>query len=220
MSDLTVYGPILSQPVRSVIAFCRLSNIPFTHNRVNMLAGETSTDEYSKINPMQTVPAIVHNGYNLWESAAIIPYLADAFNVHNQWYPKDIKIRARINAYLHWHHQTTRSPLMGYLTAKLIAPRFGAPQLTEETEAPYKAAVDEWFETFRWQLAETHYAARTHGPTIADIFAYNELVTVSQMVDIDAHPEVREWFNGIGSISVVQEITGELIEAVAKTFSS
>jgi glutathione S-transferase len=221
MSDLTIYGMVLSQPVRSVILFCRLSNIQFSHQSIATYRKENLTEEFTRINPIQTIPAIVHNGYNLWESAAIVPYLADAFNVDNQWYPKDIKIRGRINAYLHWHHQTTRAPLTGYVRAKIIAPAFyGAPKLTEETEAPFKAAVEEWFQTFKWQLAETGYAARTQGLTIADIFAYNELVTVSRIVDISAHPEVKMWFDEIGAIPAVQEMAQEALQIFAKIIPS
>jgi glutathione S-transferase len=218
MSDLTVYGSMLSQPVRSVVAFCRLSGIPFTIYDIAFGSPYLESDEFKGINPMQTMPAISHNGYNLWESAAIVPYLADAYNVDNQWYPKDIKIRGRINAYLHWHHQGTRLPVEAYAKAKLIAPNFGAPKLTEETEAPYKAAVEEWFQTFKWQLAETHYAARTHTATIADVFVYSELVNLSQIVNISAHTEVSAWFDEIGEIPVVREITNEIFERYPRMF--
>jgi glutathione S-transferase len=236
MSDLTIYGFILSQPLRSVISFCRLSNIPFTYVHLNILARENMTEDYAKINPTQTVPAIVHNGYSLWESHAIVTYLADAFDADNQWYPKDIKIRGKINAYLHWHNEGTRGRLSGYLRPKIIGPTYyGWPKMNEETEARLRAAAEEWFEIFTWQLTETHYAARTQGPTIADIFAYNELVNISRIfeifaenqrvnvsrfVDIARFPEVKAWFDEIGAIPVVQQLTEEFLEAATKIFNS
>ena len=99
--SLEILGPEISPPVRTVIMFCRLAQIPFESRPINLHAGEQRTEEFSKINPFQTVPCIVHDGFNLWESAAIVVYLSDAFNTDTQWYPKDIKIRGRINAYLH-----------------------------------------------------------------------------------------------------------------------
>ena len=102
MSDsLHLYGHPLSQPSRSVEIFLRLSGINFEFHLVDLLNGEELTEEFTRVNPSQEIPAIVHGEFNLRESAAIIPYIADAFNIGNQWYPKDIKIRARINAYLH-----------------------------------------------------------------------------------------------------------------------
>ena len=103
--SLKIYGLMLSQPMRTVIAFCKLSNVPYEYQEVSIPKGEHLTEDFARINPHQRVPAIVHGDYNLWESPAIVAYIADAFNVDNQWYPKDIKVRGRINAYLHWHHQ-------------------------------------------------------------------------------------------------------------------
>ena len=218
MSGLEVYGSIISQPVGSVIAFCRLSEIPFVHRDVNLFSGEMMTEEYAKINPFQAMPAIVHDGYNLWESAAIVSYLADAFNVDNQWYPKDIKIRGRINAYLHWHHQGTRQPITSYLVAKLSGPKFlGWPALTEETEAPYKAKANEFLENLKFILSETRYVARTQTATIADIFAFSEVASGLHIpININEHQIIKEWFDEIAALPVIVEIHEAVIEVLKK----
>lgn len=219
MSDLTVYGNVFSQPTRSVLTFCRLSGIEHTHKDLNFLKREHLSEEFTLINPFQAMPAIVHGTFNLWESAAIVPYLADSYNVDNQWYPKDLKIRARINAYLHWHHQGTRDPIVSYLRAKLFAPKFGAPELTEETEAPYKAKLEEWYETFTWVLSETHYAARTATPTIADVFAYNEVFNAMPIMNLDAHPAIKAWFDELSAVPIIREIGQEAQEVYRKFLS-
>ncbi|WP_428408365.1 glutathione S-transferase family protein [Hyphococcus sp.] len=46
---------------------------------VNLKSGEHKQPEFLKINPMGKVPALVHDGVNVTESAAICAYLADAF---------------------------------------------------------------------------------------------------------------------------------------------
>lgn len=124
MSDLIIYGHVLSQIASSVMVFCRLSLISYIHKDLNIFLKEKISDKFLRINSFQEMPAIVHEDYNLLESAAIVAYLADTFNIDNQWYPKDNKIRGRINAYLHWHHQGTREPISGYLMAKVSGPRF------------------------------------------------------------------------------------------------
>ncbi|OMJ65889.1 hypothetical protein SteCoe_37466 [Stentor coeruleus] len=222
MSDLTIYGNILSQPVRSVVEFCKLSNIQYTHKDLHPMKGEHLTEEYSKINPFQEIPAIVHDGYNVWESAAIVPYLADSYNVDNQWYPKDIKIRARINAYLHWHHQGVRAVITNYIRQKIAGPKFfGAPELTPETEAPLRAKLNEWFETFTWMLSETHYAARTQTATVADLFAFNEIECIYLLqVDISAYPAIKTWYDEIAAIPAVHEATAAAQEIIKAMMSS
>ena len=101
-TTLELYGHLMSQPSRSLIIYCKLSNIPYNFHNIEFLtARDNMTDEYAKIHPFQEIPAILHGKYNLWESAAIVTYLADAYNLDNQWYPKDIKQRGLVNAYLH-----------------------------------------------------------------------------------------------------------------------
>lgn len=217
MSDLKVYGHIISQPVKSVLAFLKLSNIEYTFEVVDLLNGGNLKEEYTQINPYQAVPAIVHNGFNVWESAAIIAYIAESYNVDNQWYPKDLKIRARINAYFHWHHQNTREPIMNFLIGKMLAPKlYGKPELTEEQEVPLRAAVNEFLGNLKWTIASTRYVARSEHPTIADIFAFNELAPISGLVNLDEHPEVKSWFLEIAAIPAVKELSDQSAEVVAK----
>ncbi len=46
---------------------------------LDMQAGEHKQPEYLKINPMAKVPAIVDGEFQLWESGAILMYLADKY---------------------------------------------------------------------------------------------------------------------------------------------
>ena len=218
MSQLEIYGNVLSQPVRSVLAFCKLSGIEYNLHEVNFLQGETTTEEFTKLNPFQSIPVIVHNGYNLWESAAIVKYLADAYNVDNQWYPKDIKIRGRIDAYLHSHHGTTRTAITGYLRAKVAGPRFyGRPELTEETEAPFIAKLNQFYEEFTTALSQSHYAARTAQATIADVFAYNEFSSGRIIpLNLDPQPAIKAWFEEIGAVPQIREIEDEHLAILSK----
>ena len=222
MSDLKLYGHIFSQPVISVLSYCDLSGISYTFHEINLIQEEHTTDEFTKINPFQQIPAIVHNGFNLWESAAIIPYLADAYNINNQWYPKDIKIRARIASYMHWHHSEIRGPIIDYLRAKVGGPKLmGWPQLTEEAEIPYRNRLVQLLNNVAWILSDTGYIARTPGPTIADIHAFAEIASASIIsIDLSTHPSVMAWFGEIGSIPRVQEICRRSQEYSEKFYKS
>lgn len=217
MSDLKVYGHIVSQPVRSVLAYLKLSNIPYTFEVVNFVTGEHLTPEFTKVNPFQSMPAITHGDYNLWESAAIITYISEAYDLDNSWYPKDFKVRGRINAYFHWHHQGTREPCMSYLSPKVLGPKLrGAPELTEEQEAPLRARFNQFLADVKWMLSETRYVARTSHATIADIFLYNELTLVTGLLNWEQHPEIKTWFDEIGAIAQVKELADESSEITSK----
>jgi glutathione S-transferase len=53
--------------------------VPYETKVLNFEKGEQKTPEYLRINPMGKVPAIVHRGVVVTETAAICMYLADAF---------------------------------------------------------------------------------------------------------------------------------------------
>ena len=219
---LHVHGHPLSQPFRSVIIFLKLSVVEYEFHHVNLIERQHLTEEYSQINPHQEVPAIVHEDFNLWESAAIINYIADVFNVDDQWYPKDIKIRARINSYLHWHHQNVREPIAGYILVKVIGHKFfGLSEPTPEVVAGAKAEYDKAFESLKWTLADTGYIGRTPEATVADIFAYSEVAqTILLGEDLSGFPEVKAWFEKIGANEVVKEVHQTLREVASGLLSS
>ncbi|HYW22097.1 MAG TPA: glutathione S-transferase family protein [Nodularia sp. (in: cyanobacteria)] len=53
--------------------------VPYEFVMLDMQAGEHKQPEYLKINPMGKVPAIVDGDLQLWESGAILLYLADKY---------------------------------------------------------------------------------------------------------------------------------------------
>ncbi len=53
--------------------------IPYEFVLLDMQSGEHLQPEYLKINPVGKVPAIVDGDFQLWESGAILVYLADKY---------------------------------------------------------------------------------------------------------------------------------------------
>lgn len=54
--------------------------VPYEYVSLNLQAGEHRQLEYLAINPMGKVPAIVDGSFKLWESGAILLYLADKYD--------------------------------------------------------------------------------------------------------------------------------------------
>jgi len=69
--------------------------LPYTLKMVSFDAGDLKKPEYLALNPRGKVPAIVDDGISLYESAAILEYLEDAYPQSGQrLFPLDVRARA------------------------------------------------------------------------------------------------------------------------------
>ncbi|WP_206524998.1 glutathione S-transferase N-terminal domain-containing protein, partial [Mesorhizobium sp. M7A.F.Ca.CA.001.09.1.1] len=66
--------------------------IPFEEGFVRLRTPETFAN-LAKVSPTGQVPVLNHNGKIVWETLAILEYLADLFPERNLW-PADIDARA------------------------------------------------------------------------------------------------------------------------------
>lgn len=71
-----------------------------------------------EINPNCKIPVLEDDGFLLWESCAIMQYLADK-TPGQRIYPQDVRVRADVNRWMFWATQHL-SPAIGVLTWERI----------------------------------------------------------------------------------------------------
>jgi len=98
---------------RKVEAFVKHFDLPVDIHHVSFKDRETQSAEYLAINPMGKVPALVDDDLKLWESNAILTYLATQFP-ETACLPSDPKGRADVDRWLHWQ-SCHLMPAMGAL---------------------------------------------------------------------------------------------------------
>jgi glutathione S-transferase len=76
--------------------------VPYEKVKVDIHTGEQSKPEFLKINPNGKVPAIVHDGVAVFESAAIIIHLGETFGVDKKLFPPPGGQRAEALKWLVW----------------------------------------------------------------------------------------------------------------------
>ena len=70
--------------------------IPYELKVMSVDGGELKTPDYRATNPRGKAPAIVHDGFALYESAAIVEYLEDAFPHDGEpLWPDEVNLRAQ-----------------------------------------------------------------------------------------------------------------------------
>lgn len=103
----TIYGRPNSSNVRKVLWLC--AEIGQTdYQRLDYGRGFESCDtpEYAKLNPNKLVPTFVEGDLVIWESNAILRYLAAKYG-DEMLYPTDLAERAVVDQWMEW--QTTTS---------------------------------------------------------------------------------------------------------------
>jgi glutathione S-transferase len=98
---LRLYTFTITPNNRKVEAFVRHFDLDVDVHHVSFKDRETESAEFLAINPMGKVPALTDGDFNLWESNAILTYLATKFP-ETHALPTDAQGRADVDRWLHW----------------------------------------------------------------------------------------------------------------------
>ncbi|OZI38891.1 glutathione S-transferase [Bordetella genomosp. 5] len=101
---LKIWGRLSSLNVQKVMLAVRELALPHELVEVGGKFGGLDTPEYGKLNPNRRVPVIDDGGFVLWESNAIVRYLAARYGSGTLW-PTDPCVRGDADRWMDW--QTT-----------------------------------------------------------------------------------------------------------------
>ena len=96
MPELKLYWDIQSQPSRALKALIDAGDVPHESIHIEIMKGEHKAEAYKTMNPGGSLPFITIDGESLFESAAILRYLAIEYPSLNQFYPAGNILRAKM----------------------------------------------------------------------------------------------------------------------------
>ena len=136
---LEIWGRNNSVNVQKVLWCCEELAIEYKRIDAGGPFGIVGTPEYRRLNPNGLVPTIDDDGFILWESNAIVRYLAAKHAGRGLW-PGDPRTRAEADQWLDWSN-TTFWPAIRTLFLGLIRT---APEKrdTQAIEASRRATAD------------------------------------------------------------------------------
>lgn len=114
-----VLGRANSSNVMKVVWLLDELGLPYERTDVGGAFGGTDAPEYVAMNPNRTIPTLVEGDFVLWESNAILRYLASAHVADSPIWPADVKARASIDRWMDWQ-QTVAGPPHGVLLRGLV----------------------------------------------------------------------------------------------------
>lgn len=196
-TTLTIWGRANSVNVQKVLWCCRELDADFTRIDAGMQFGRNGDADYLAMNPNGRVPTLIDGDFVLWESNAIMRYIALTRGEGSTLYPAAPKLRASAERWLDWTLSTLQ-PVERPLFWGLVRTAPEKRDLPAMQQAADTAAV-------QWRIVDDHLdgCAFMAGEalTLADIAigAYARRWLGVEGIERPALPNLARWFAGISA---------------------
>ena len=190
---LKVYGDYNSGNCYKIKLMLHLLGLEYEWQSVDILNGETETPAFLAKNPNGKVPVLeLEDGTCLWESNAILNYLADG----SEFLPTEPRLRTQV---LQWQffEQYSHEPYIA--VARFIQFYLGLPQARIEEYRALQKRGYKALDVMEQQLACTPYLVGEHY-SIADVtlYAYTHVAHQGGF-DLAAYPSIQAWLARVAS---------------------
>ncbi|WP_078119314.1 glutathione S-transferase family protein [Thiosocius teredinicola] len=195
MSTLQLYDFPRSGNCYKVRLLLSMLGVDYQRIAVDSTKGETQTDEFKRLNPRGQIPVLADGEILLWDSMAILVYLARRHG-DGQWLPADALGEARVMQWL----AVSENELQYGLARARVAVLFSKPFDVDQCHREAKPGL----EAMEHQLSDAPWLA-TDRPTIADLACYPYVALAGDgNFSLQPYPAVQAW------LTRVEELPGWL----------
>lgn len=184
------YHPLSGHAHRARL-FMSLTGLPVDLIEVDLVQGEHKSAEFLKLNPLGQVPVLVDGETVIWDSNAILVYLAKKHGL-TDWLPEDAEGAALVQR---WLSIAAGQIAFGPAAARLIT-LFGATFNSDEViERAHQilAVIDAQLEGLNWIALDR--------PTIADVALYSYIARAPEgYVNLKDYANIRAWLARIEAL--------------------
>ena len=181
-----------SPNVRKCVAVVHHLDLPVEMVQLNFAAGDLRTPEYQQVNPNALVPALEDGDLKLWESNAIMQYLAS--QRPNELFPADVRARADIARWQFWECNHFNRAVAAISFENVFKPLFnlGVPDTTAIAEATER--FHRFAPVLETQLAQRKFVVGDH-PTLADYSIAGHFMYAQQaQLPLQQYGAIRAWY--------------------------
>lgn len=184
MTQHKLYSHPISGNAYKVRLLLALLGLEYELVNVDLLAGENLTPTFKQLNPRGQVPVLADGDTVIWDSMAILVYLARSYG-NGAWLPTDAVGEAQV---MQWLAVSENELLYGLARARatlLLKRPFNLEQCQTEGKAGL-TVMEQQLTGNEWLVAGR--------PTIADIACYPYvLLAPAGEISLEDYPHVRQW---------------------------
>jgi len=194
--------------VQKIFIMLEECELPYNTRLIDVWKGDQFSPEFTKINPLQKIPAIVDSDgpagtpYTVIESGAILLYLAEKTG---KFIPHDPLKRYDVIQWL-----MVQMANVGPMCGQLVHFSRYAPAGNDYGHSRYRTMVNKLFDVYDRRLAAQPYVA---GPdySIADIAAVPWLRNFEMLkIDLGKRPHLKAWVDKLNARDAVKRAYGKI----------
>ncbi len=191
MSILTLYTLDLSGNCYKIRLLLSLLGLEYERITVDTRKGETRSPAFKRLNPRGQIPVLVDGETTIWDSMAILVYLARRYG-DTRWLPVDALFEARV---MQWLAISENELLYGLARARAVR-KLGRPFDLQQCQREAITGL----EVMEARLVDQEWLAMPHA-TIADIACYPYVSVASEGdVSLAPFPAVRSWLKRVEAL--------------------
>lgn len=171
---------------------------------VDLAKGEQRLPEYLKLNPNHRVPVLEDGDFYLWESRAIMQYLADK-TPGQTLYPTDPRTRADVNRWLFWSGQHFAPAVSIFFWENVVKPMIGRGSPDQAELKRGEPLFNEFAAVLDQHLADRKWVVGA-GVTLADLsLAVAWACAAPGKAPVAWYANIQRWFMRIQELDAWQQ---------------
>lgn len=191
-APIRIYSHPLSGHSHRVRLMLSLLDLPFEVISIDVRGGETRSAEFLAKNPWGEVPVIEDGDAVIYDSTAILVYLALKYDEDGRWLPRNPQGGAQVQRWL----GLAAGPIAFGPNRARLAALLNRP--VDPVQA--KAVSERLLVNLDRELSDKAFALG-ETPTIADVAAYTYIAVAPEGgVSLEPYPNVRAWLSRVEAL--------------------
>jgi glutathione S-transferase len=197
---IRLYTYFISGHSHRVELFLSLLGLPFEKREIDLVRGDNKTAEFLAMNPLGQVPVIQDGDVTIFDSNAILVYLAQRHDPSGRWLPRDPLGAARVQQWL--------SLAAGQLAFGPARARANA--IFQRPAEPHCQDIGaRLFVHMDTHLSRQEFLAAAT-PTIADVALYSYTAHAPEGdIPLEPYPRLRSWLARVEALPGFVDIPRE-----------